>query len=1284
MATLVLSSAGSALGSALLPSGLSFFGTTISGAALGGALGLLAGSYVDAQLFGTSSHAEGPRLGDLHVMASSEGAAIPRVYGRARIGGQVIWATDYVEHRRTRSAGGGKGGGSSASVTEYSYSVSFAVALCEGEVTRIGRVWANGKPLSLGNLTWRLHRGGETQEADPLIEAMEGAAPAYRGTAYVVFEDMDVSPFGNRIPQLSFEVFRTLDTVEGLVRAVTMIPGAGEFVYDTVAMREILTEASSRQVNSHMASGATDFTAAMDELEAALPNARAVSLVVSWFGDDLRCGECTLRPKIEDRLRITRPGEWSVAGLTRASALEVSRVDGRPAYGGTPSDASVKRAIAELKARGLAIVFYPFVMMDIPADNMLPDPSGAGTQPAHPWRGRLTAVSDPAAEAAAFFGSETPGGGEWSYRRMVLHYAELCAEAGGVDAFLIGSELKGLTLLRDAEGNYPAVEALRELAGDVRAILGETAKISYAADWSEYRGHDMGGGAFAFHLDPLWADANIDFVGIDMYAPLSDWRDGHAHLDALEWGSIYDLDYLRSRIAGGESHDWYYASEDDRLNQIRTPVTDGAYGKPWVWRAKDLKNWWSNAHHDRPDGIEAAAPTAWVPQSKPIWLTELGCPAADKGTNEPNVFTDPKSSESALPRFSRGTRDDFIQRRFIEAEMSYWDADHPDHPAGANPVSPLYGGRMVDASRIFFWTWDARPFPVFPERHDVWADAANWRLGHWLNGRMGAAPLNALLASIASDAGFGHFEAADLHGVVEGYVIDRIMSPRAAIEPLMLAGFFDAAEREGAIRFRHLDDAPETALTPDMLAVDAEGAAPGWKLTRGQETELPVSAKLTYIDGGADYRQAAVEARRLAGGSQRVAASALPMVLTQAEAQAIADVWLQKTWEERERAALNLPPSLIALDPGDRVTLDLGYRQGRYRLTGIVDAGAREAAGIACEPSLFGAPEAPPRESSPATAPDWGTPLVIFMDLPLVTGEEVPHAPRVAVAADPWPGGIAIYKDGGAGLVLDAVVSVEATTGRTLSDLMPGPTSRWDESNALSVELVSGALASAEPLAVLDGANRAALETPEGDWEVIQFREAELVAPDTYVLRGLLRGQAGTEAAMRAPLAPGARFVLLDAAVGELGLGEAERGLERLWVYGPAPLPHDDLSYASETRAFAGAGLRPLSPVHLRARRAGDGAIHLAWVRRTRIGGDSWAGLEVPLGEEAEAYEVEIRDGEGVKRVIAAASPEAIYDAGEQAADFGGTEIETLDVTVYQLSRAFGRGTGRSATLHVG
>lgn len=1278
MATLILSGAGSAIGSALLPSGLSFLGLSVSGAALGSALGSIAGSLVDARLFGRSANVEGPRLGDLHVMASSEGAPIPKVYGRARIGGQVIWATDYVEHRHTRTSGGSKGSGSSASVTEYSYTVSFAVALCEGEITRIGRIWADGKPLSLADLSWRLHRGNETQMPDPLIETVEGVAPAYRGLAYIVFENMKVTPFGNRIPQLSFEVFRTLDEVESLVRAVTIIPGTGEYVYDTEPRREILTEASSRTLNAHMASGKSNFVTAIDELEAVLPEARAVSLVVSWFGDDLRCDSCSIKPKVETRKKITWPEVWNVAGVSRFAAAEVSRIDGKPAYGGTPSDSSIRNALAELKARGLAVTFYPFVMMDIPADSTLPDPSGTGSQPPYPWRGRIAPMGDVATSVATFFDDN-----EWSYRRMVLHYAELCASVGGIDAFIIGSELRGLTQARDSDGNYPAVTALRTLAADVRAILGPDVKISYAADWSEYRGHDLGDGDFRFHLDPLWADENIDFIGIDMYAPLTDWRDGDAHLDAQEWPSIYDMAYLRSRIAGGEGYDWYYASDEDRAAQTRTPITDGVYDKPWVWRAKDIKNWWSNPHYDRSGGFEASEPTAWLPKSKPIWFTELGCPAVDKGTNQPNVFVDPKSSESSLPHFSRGTRDDFIQRRFIEAEMSWWDPSHPEHVAGSNPVSPLYDGRMVEPSRIFFWTWDARPFPIFPERQDIWSDGANWRLGHWLNGRMGAAALPALVSAILTDVDFTDADAAALHGVVEGFVIDRIMSPRAAIEPLMLAGFFDAVEADGGIRFRHFGDAAEAALTPPMLAVADDAATPGWKLVRGQETELPGVVKLTYIDGGSDYRQAAVEARKLSGHSQRVAAAALPMVLTQPEAQRIADLWLQKSWEERERAELAVPPSLAALEPGDHVTLDLGHRVARYRLTRIVDAGAREVSAVASAPGLFAAMETPSRSSRPGLPPDWGKPLAVFMDLPLLSGDETPHAPRIAVAAEPWPGGVAVYRQGSAGLALDRVVRASATLGRTASTLLPGPVSRWDEANELVVVLSSGVLTSADAFAVLGGANRAALETPDGEWEVIQFRSAELTAPDSYRLSGLLRGQAGTETAMRAPLETGARFVLLDEAVEELGLAEAERGLERQWVYGPAPLPFDDATYERANRSFEGIGLRPLSPVHPRAKRMANNAIRISWIRRTRIGGDSWAGLDVPLGEEMEAYEVEICDGDEVRRVLVSNTAEIFYSAVDQEDDFGHAESSLLGVRIFQMSRAFGRGAARSARLHV-
>ena len=119
-----------------------------------------------------------------------------------------------------------------------------------------------------------------------------------------------------------------------------------------------------------------------------------------------------------------------------------------------------------------------------------------------------------------------------------------------VDAFLIGTEMPGLTTIRSGASAYPAVQAYRDLLADVRSILGSDTRIGYAADWSEYFGHQPGDGSgdVFFHLDPLWADPEIDFVGIDNYMPLSDWRDGFEHLDAAEgWPAIYDRAYSRPR-----------------------------------------------------------------------------------------------------------------------------------------------------------------------------------------------------------------------------------------------------------------------------------------------------------------------------------------------------------------------------------------------------------------------------------------------------------------------------------------------------------------------------------------------------------------------------------------------------------------------------------------------------------------------------------------------------------------------------------------------------------------
>ncbi len=201
-------------------------GTAIGGP-LGGVVGALLGRQVDNAILG-NGHVRGPRLSELQATTSSYGSVIARHYGRMRVPGTVIWSTNLVESSETR---GGKNG---PDVTTYSYSVSFAVALASRPIKGIGRIWADGRLLRgeaddlKASGTMRVYTGQSDQAPDPLIAAKEGMAncPAYRGVAYVVFEDLDLSEFCNRLPALTFEViadeegFSLADIVGEVIEAV--------------------------------------------------------------------------------------------------------------------------------------------------------------------------------------------------------------------------------------------------------------------------------------------------------------------------------------------------------------------------------------------------------------------------------------------------------------------------------------------------------------------------------------------------------------------------------------------------------------------------------------------------------------------------------------------------------------------------------------------------------------------------------------------------------------------------------------------------------------------------------------------------------------------------------------------------------------------------------------------------------------------------------------------------------------------------------------------------------
>ncbi len=1299
MATIVLGAVGAAIGSSV---GGTVLG--VSAAVIGKAVGSAIGAAVDQRLMGAgSATVETGRVDRFRLMGASEGSAIAQVYGRMRVGGQVIWASQFLE--KTTTSGGGKGAPSQPEVTQFSYSVSMAIALCEGEISRVGRIWADGQEISSSDLNMRVYKGSQTQLPDPKIEAVEGAGnvPAYRGVAYVVLEDLELAAFGNRVPQFTFEVMRPAQKGEfqndmsHLVRAVAMIPGSGEYSLATEPVYLDGGFGETKPMNLNSNSGETDFTTSLQALSEELTNCRSTSLIVSWFGDDLRCGSCEIQPKVEQSSADSQQMPWQVAGVSRSEAALVPSDDqGRPIYGGTPSDQSVVQAIEALKASGQKVMFYPFILMDQIDGNTLPNPwEGTIGQPKLPWRGRITtslaphlagtpdetSVADD--EVARFFGQAQRqdftvegqkviyhGVAENSFRKMILHYAHLCAASGGVEAFCIGSEMRSLTQIRGANG-FPAVEQLINLAEDVRHILGPQTKIGYAADWSEYFGYQTGNNVY-YHLDPLWAHNDIDFIGIDNYMPLSDWRDGDAHAD-VSYCSIYNLEYLKDNIEGGEGYDWYYANQSDADQQIRSPITDGAYNEPWVYRYKDIRSWWENEHYDRLNGVRSTVPTSWVPQSKPIWFTELGCAAIDRGTNQPNKFLDAKSSESSLPAYSNGRRDDFIQLQYMRAMSEYWgDAAH-------NPLSIEYGAPMVDMANAHVWAWDARPFPAFPTASHIWSDGDNYDRGHWLNGRSTARSLADVVAEICSRSGVQDIDVSELWGILRGYSVADIAGARSALQPLMLAYGFEAVERNGKLIFKSRGGKSNISLTTDIMvrSDELEGEI---ELSRVPDAEIAGQVQINFIDIDRDFSVRSEGAGFATAGVRGIALSELPIALTRGEGQEIAQRWLAESRVARDSASFVLPPSLVQYGAGDIIEINSNASNHHYRIDHLSQGLGQTVKAIRIESDVYRPSDS--YESSivpmlpiPAPAPV----STLFLDLPLIRGDESPHNPYIAAVARPWSRPVAVYHSSSdSGYALERLIQTPSRIGITQNSLERATAGIWDRGAALRVKMINGALSAVSEFDVFNGANLVAIGDGEEAWEVFQFAQAHLVGEREYEISMRLRGQLGTDALNKVWPA-GSKIVMIDGHIGQLDLPISTRGLDQHFRIGPAVRPNNHPSYRYHVETFETVGLRPYAPVHLKSYAQSNGETRVSWIRRTRIDGDSWQSFEVPLGEGSEGYLVQVlKNGQIIREEIVNA-PMWVYSALAKVED---NLSGAFEIQVAQISESYGAGLFRRISVN--
>lgn len=1296
MATILLAAAGAAVGAG-------FGGTVLglSGAVIGRAVGATLGRAIDQRILGAGSDAvEVGRLDRLSLMGAGEGTAIARCWGRMRLPGHVIWASDFVETQR--KAGGGKGAPQPSTIN-YSYAVSLAIGLCEGEILGVGRIWADGREISANGLDMRVYPGSETQMADPAISAANplGIVPAYRGLAYVVLENLSLEPFGNRVPQFAFEVLRKANAKTGeiggyqdIIKAVSIIPGTGEFSYATEKVRLKKWIGQQETLNVHDVADDPDFKISLRQLKTELPSCSAASLVVSWFGNDLRCASCDIRPKIgmkiEDGQTLTQ--QWRAGGVSFENALRLPEIDGKSIYGGTPSDASVLQAIAALKVDGKDVMFYPFILMEQTEGNSLPNPYGyEDGQPAFPWRGRITLSRSAGldgspvgtvgarGEVAAFFGNALPsdfavsgetvsyiGAEDWGYRRFILHYAHLCKIAGGVESFCVGSELRGMTGIMAENETFPAVEELMRLVEDVRAILGSQVKISYAADWSEYFGIRQGGDV-RFHLDPLWSHDDVDFIGVDNYMPISDWRDGSEHADSI-WKSEYSLPYLTYNIAGGEGFDWYYDSPEGEAYQRRKPILDQEHDEHWLYRYKDIQGWWSNFHHERRSGQRAVQPTAWIPGSKPIRFTEYGCPAVNRATNQPNVFFDPKSSASSLPKYSTGEPDDLIQLQYFRAFQKFW------RDVQNNPPSNIYEGAMLDLEHCYAWAWDARPFPEFPRNIALWEDGSNWRLGHWLNGRSMAQPLELIVREICEKANVEQVETADLFGSVAGYAVQDVATGRSVLQQLSVVQGFDPVEQSGKIHFltrglpkEILIDAAETALNEDGLS--------SLEHIRLSDAELVSQVRLAYVSAEGEFSTKVAQAQFPVLRTNNNSVAEFTGLLGEGPAKAVAKRWLIEGEAMRDQIRLSLPPSCDEVRAGSVINLN----GAAYRIDRLEIGEMRSAEGVRIEPSIYGLRCIPsePVEWSGFTVPSLGS--AFWLDIPTTDGED--WFPHVAVAANPWPGALAVWQgDGGADFEVAALIYGSATVGKTMTPLRRGQVGVTECGSALTVRLASGNLSSVTTASLLAGKNIAAIgDGSAGNWEIIQFRDATLVGADTYELRTLLRGQMGSDGLMPDVWPEGSIFVLLDNNVKKVPLAAQLRNVAQDYRVGNAAKGASDPDASEQRLSFSGVNLRPYSVCHISGETLGNGDCHIRWIRRARMNGDNWDAAEIPLAEERELYLLRILNEAGeVFREVNVEAKEYIYSASDRASD---GNMAGFVVEISQISATFGAGLPRRSLI---
>ena len=560
-------------------------------------------------------------------------------------------------------------------------------------------------------------------------------------------------------------------------------------------------------------------------------------------------------------------------------------------------------------------------------------------------------------------------------------------------------------------------------------------------------------------------------------------------------------------------------------------------------------------------------------------------------------------------------------------------------------------------------------------------------------------PLWQIVQDICEDRGLTQSEIItdDLTDLVKGFVINNRTAARGALERLAEAYFFDGIESDGYLKFPKRGAASALTVPDEHLGTRLAGEEPPQRLisTRQQELELPRKIDVVYSDPDSDWDNGLQSEQRLITASEEVRTIEVPISLDKDEAKQIAVKHLALAWMQRTRHRFVLPRDYAYLDASDVITIirETGTHVVRIdQIThrgGLLEIEASNEDSSVYESNAVGAP-LPPGEQTVV----WEGPCdyhVIDTGLTPISINEAGMLVAAQGYTDYWRGAeIRHSLDGGAWGPF-AVTLKDAVMGYAANALPEPPDPwLWDDGSHLDVDLgdSNDTLDSFTESQIMAGTADLALV---GD-ELIYWRDATELEGGRWRLTGLLRARFGTDWATSTH-GLGDRFVLLRTALTEWApMSVASLASTAYYLGISLGMPIASGLQRSLTVNFR--CLKPLAPVHVAGSRDGSNNLTITWIRRTRINGDVWTstntdadpdeGYTVPLGEDSEAYEVDIMDSSSaaatVLRTIEVTAQTASFTAAQQISD-GFTPGDPITCRVYQLSASIGRGFAREETV---